>query len=136
MSLFKASYAPVTVKLLLMKTSGRGPARLSALHMVAVADKSICAGILELLLEHGADVNAKDDGGRTPLYCTVAYLAEIAAHGDMLEYGHVLRGHPRVSDVDTVKLLLEGALSARASFGAAEVVEVSVAWLCVFFRRV
>jgi hypothetical protein len=50
----------------------------------------------------------------------------------MLEYGHVLRGHLRVSDVDTVKLLLEGALSARASFGAAEVMEVSVAWLCVF----
>jgi len=67
MSLFKASYAPVTVKLLLMKTSGRGRARLSALHMVAMADESICAGILELLLEYGADPNARDSVARAGL---------------------------------------------------------------------
>jgi len=41
---------------------------LSALHMIAMADESICAGILELLLEHGADPNVRDSVGATPLH--------------------------------------------------------------------
>ena len=40
---------------------------LSALHMVAIADESICAGILELPLEHGADPNIRDNDYLTPL---------------------------------------------------------------------
>jgi len=40
---------------------------LSALHMVAMADESICAGILELPLEHGADPYIRNDDSLTPL---------------------------------------------------------------------
>jgi len=43
---------------------------LSALHMVATADESICAGILELPLEHGADPNVRCSAGATPLHNT------------------------------------------------------------------
>jgi len=85
MSLFKASYAPVTVKLLLMKTSGRGRARLSALHMVAMADESICAGILELLLEHGADVNARVVEERVPGWTPLHWRAPSKVEYDLAQ---------------------------------------------------
>jgi ankyrin repeat protein len=43
--------------------------------MVAMADESICAGILELLLEHGADVNARVVEERVPGWMPLHWAA-------------------------------------------------------------
>jgi ankyrin repeat protein len=59
---------------------------LSALHMVAMADESICAGILELLLEYGADPNVRDSVGATPLHDAVL-SGKINAVKKLLEHG-------------------------------------------------
>jgi len=59
---------------------------LSALHMVAMADESICAGILELLLEYGANPNVRDSVGATPLH-DATLSGKINAVKKLLEHG-------------------------------------------------
>jgi ankyrin repeat protein len=59
---------------------------LSALHMVAMADESICAGILELLLEYGANPNVRDSVGATPLHDAVL-SGKVNAVKKLLEHG-------------------------------------------------
>jgi ankyrin repeat protein len=44
--------------------------------------------IAELLIEHGADVNALDSGGKTPLYHTTIHNATAAAKVLKLHGGH------------------------------------------------
>jgi ankyrin repeat protein len=43
--------------------------------MVAMADESVCAGILELLLDHGADVNARVVEERVPGWMPLHWAA-------------------------------------------------------------
>ena len=78
-----------------------------------IAAEEGSADVCEALLECGADVDAKDDRGRTPLYCCV----EKRVDGDV-ECMEVLFKHIVIFNI--LIITFKGSVQAQASHGGEE----------------
>ncbi|MCH7848481.1 MAG: ankyrin repeat domain-containing protein [Planctomycetes bacterium] len=92
----------------------RGPNGMTPLHSVAYTPGRQQEAIIELLIAHGADPNARDDFGQTPLH-VAAFEGELKAIKLLLQAG----ADPKIEDLTS-----ETPLDAAVARGQNEIADL------------